>query len=203
MLLLPYRVPTSAAALSATTHNSIREPEIGCLPLTTAAPPVCEICNKGSPCNPPLAVDPVFSKHPSLSKGGNGMIPRGFEPGLSDQTYAIKYAYVRIIRPDTYLALQLLAQLRSPVMLSIKHGNGMTPGPLKPEGTLALMVLSPPSWQLELALSNFDRQTSPIRLTCATLHTTGVSRRLTVTNYHLRRHPSPGDQPRGASSQAL
>ncbi|KAI3534975.1 uncharacterized protein CLUP02_15886 [Colletotrichum lupini] len=88
-------------------------------------------------------------------------------------------------------------------MLSIKHGNGMTPGPLKPEGTLALMVLSPPSWQLELALSNFDRQTSPIRLTCATLHTTGVSRRLTVTNYHLRRHPSPGDQPRGASSQAL
>ncbi|KAK1456421.1 hypothetical protein CMEL01_16434 [Colletotrichum melonis] len=185
-MLLPYRVPTSAAALSATTHNSIREPEIGCLPLTTAAPPVCEICNKGSPCNPPLAVDPVFSKHPSLSKGGNGMIPRGFEPGLSDQTYAIKYAY-----------------LRSPVMLSIKHGNGMTPGPLKPEGTLALMVPSPPSWQLELALSDFDGQTSPIRLTCATLHTTGVSRRLTVTNYHLSRHPSPGDQPRGASSQAL
>ncbi|KXH33783.1 hypothetical protein CSAL01_09294 [Colletotrichum salicis] len=49
-----------------------------------------------------------------------------------------------------------------------------------------------------------DGQTrSPIRLTCATLTTTGVSCRLTVTNCHPSGHPGYGDQPRGAPSQAL
>ncbi|KXH44160.1 hypothetical protein CSIM01_04464 [Colletotrichum simmondsii] len=114
---------------------------------------------------------------PESSKGGNGMIPRGMN---------LVYLTKRTL-PTTHTPA-------SPARHAVHHSwQRHDSWPLKPEGTLALMVSSPPSWQLEFALSDFDGQTEPYPPHLRYSPTTGVSRRLTVTNYHLSRHPSHGD----------